>query len=223
MILRPCQWILSLVVLAGSAQSLSAQNSGELDRKLFESGGAGQGDRAMPDDARRLDRELGAAAVSEDQQPLVEVVQRMRTVEQRLLRGDCGPPTQQSQREIVSELDRLIHQARSQAQPSSARQSSTANQDRQGRKGDNQAAAQPGDQAGAGRKPGGQPKPRPAGATRPSPEQLPALFGHAWGQLPEQVRQQLIQQWSREQFLPEYAPMIEQYFRRLTEAEEDRR
>jgi len=49
------------------------------------------------------------------------------------------------------------------------------------------------------------------------------VFGQVWGELPEQVRQQLLQQWSAEQFLPEYAPMIEQYFRRLTEAQENRR
>lgn len=225
--LQIANWRLGIVlaVLAIAVQGLAAQPSSELDRKLFEPAGAGQGSTrgAKPAEERRWDRELGTAAISEDEQPLVEVVQRMRTVEQRILGGDCGPQTQQSQQEIVADLDRLIRQARSGGQASAARQQAHPSQPSPERQAAGQPGAKPGDQPSQGRQPGDRAKPGRTGTERPSPQQLAAVFGQVWGELPEQVRQQLLQQWSAEQFLPEYAPMIEQYFRRLTEAQENRR
>jgi hypothetical protein len=222
----PLALAVALVALTGVASAVADPPASELDRKLFEPAGAGQGSAPAsspmpgpPIDARRLDRELGNAAISEDEQPLVEVVRQMRSAEQRILRGDCGPQTQQSQQQILADLDRLIRQARSQGQASAAQQSSSMPAPHGGSTA--QANSKPGDKGAAGRRPGD--KPGSGTALRPTPQQLEAVFGQAWGQLPAQARQQLLQQWSAEQFLPEYAPMIEQYFRRLTEAQEDRR
>jgi hypothetical protein len=219
------------VFLAIAGSALAAQPSNDLDRKLFEPGGAGQGgatgakpQAATPGAPRSWDRELGAAAISEDQQPLVDVAQRMRFIEQRMVRGDCGPQTQQSQQQVVADLDRLIRQARSQAQAADSKQSATATSRPPSGDGQTQAAgAKPGQQAKPGRQPGTAARSGGTGADRPRAGQLSSVFGQAWGELPEQARQQLLQQWSAEQFLPEYAPLVEQYFRRLTEAQEERR
>jgi hypothetical protein len=200
------------------------QPSSDLDRKLFEPGGAGQGGASgakPPADARPWDRELGTAAISEDQQPLVDLAQRMRAAEQRIARGDCGPQTQQSQQQIVADLDRLLAQARQQAQAATPKPAQpTGSAQPHGDASSQASTSKPGDQPGTGRKPGGEGQGRPPGARPAGVRQLATVFGQVWGELPEQARQQLLQQWSAEQFLPEYAPQIEQYFRRLTDPQE---
>jgi len=217
--------VLLATVLMLTASVGAQQPSSELDRKLFEPSGAGQGSAsgAKPStDARSWNRELGTAAISEDEQPLVDLAQRMRAAEQRIARGDCGPQTQQAQQQIVADLDRLIRQARAQAQAAAAKTAQPAAAQPQGSTTSQTAPSKPGNQVGMGRKPGGEGKGGQASTKRPTVQQLDAVFGQTWGELPEQARQQLLQQWSAEQFLPEYAPQIEQYFRRLTELQERR-
>jgi len=215
--------LLALILLLTTV-AWAQQPSRELDRKLFEPAEAGQGSPSgmkPSGDARTWDRELGAAAIAEDEQPLVDLAQRMHAAEQRIARGDCGAQTQQSQQQIVADLDRLIRQAQAQAQAAGPKPSAPG-ASKPGQDGTATAASQPSDQTGAGRKPGTERKGGQGGVQRPTAEQLATVFGQVWGELPEQARQQLLQQWSAEQFLPEYAPQIEQYFRRLTEAQERR-
>lgn len=210
---------LLLTVLTGlllSVASAHAQPAGDLDRKLFEPAPAGEG---SPAGADRWRRELGAAAVSEAEDPLANIAFQMRVAQERIARLDCGRQTQQTQQAIVADLDRLIAEAQSQAQASPGKtppRPGLAQQPagEQPKTSDGPAGNKPSGQAQQGR--GAQAgKPEPSG-----PRQLRAVFGQAWGELPEQARQQLLEQWSAEQFLPEYAPLVEEYFRRLAEAAE---
>ena len=199
---------LALAILLVGWPALAAQPADDLDRKLFE-----------PDAARQ--RLSSAAAIPTGDHPLLSVARQMRSAQERIAGGDCGPQTQQAQQEIVADLDRMIAQARSQARPAGARKSLTA----AGQPAGQQQPKPSGGQAGT--RPSGKPQ-QGRGAPRAEPErlgprQLRSVIDQVWGELPEQARQQLLEQWSAEQFLPEYAPMIEDYFRRLSEVEENKR
>jgi hypothetical protein len=172
-----------------------------------------------PEDLRaRLRRELGAAAVAEDDNPLLQVAQRMRDVEGRMARKDSGPATQGLQQQIVADLNELIRQARRQCQ--------------QGKPG-----GTPSPRASSG----GQPKQGPGG-TRPSKnptgpgtrrtangesrkldkQQMQTLVQQLWQvALPKQQRDRLMQR-PFDEFLPKYELQIEQYYRRLSEEEDHR-
>ena len=199
---------LGIVILAWPA--VAAQPAGDLDRRLFE-----------PDAAAER-RPTSAAAIPEGDHALLNLARRMQLAQQRIAAGDCGRQTQQGQQEIIADLEGMIAQARSRAPPAGARQQSLTTA------GPPAGPPQPKPgEARAGARPGGKPQQgrgAPRGeAERLGPRQLRSVFDRVWGELPEQARQQLLEQWSAEQFLPEYAPMIEEYFRRLSEVEEDKR
>ena len=168
---------------------------------------------------KQLRQELGQAAVSEEENPLLGVLQQMREVEILLARGQTGDRTQQLQKQILADLDRLIEQA----QKSAVGQAKAPAQGKpeSGLPGSPQDAGSP-----------GQPKEIPSGMakslpakTPPGPsaeekaaelEQLRTLLQQVWGLLPPAQRQQMLET-PVEEFLPKYKSLIIDYFRRLTE------
>ncbi len=167
----------------------------------------------------RLANELGEAAISEDAHPLMAIAGRMRDVQARLAGHPADPQTKAMQQQIVSELDRLLEQAR--------------NQTSAGGETSRQAPPAP------DRQPGQTPSGQPGGSER-DPRQSPAREsadepGRAdpvkdssegqiarrametlWNQLPARQREQLLQL-APERFLPKYETEIEEYFRRLSQ------
>lgn len=172
--------------------------------------------------------------------PLSMVHRSMRSAAERLGSGEVGPVTQRLQGDILQQLDSLIEQLRRQdsaesspqpAQPSSVSQSQPARMptDEQASSaeqapsdGSQPEGEQQADNGQAGSGEGAQDRPSQAGGAAADvavdladPQRLQQ---DVWGQLPEQIRQQM-QSRMVESFLPSYRPQIEAYFRKLLENE----
>jgi hypothetical protein len=203
-------------------KDLGADPRDELDRALFDPGnqqvGPGKApEKEVEDLGTRLRRELGAAAVAEEDSPLLEVARRMREVEGRIAQSDSGLTTQRLQQQIVADLDELIRQARKRCQqgkPSGApsQQSSSGGQPKQGT---------------GGTKPSEKPVSASTQRTdngerrKLDRQQMQALVQELWKvALPPQQREQL-QQWSFDEFLPQYELLIEEYYRHLSQEKDE--
>lgn len=166
---------------------------------------------------RQILRELGEAAVPEEENPLLEVARQMRQVEGLIAQTESGPQTQDLQMQIVSSLDELIKQARSCSKMCSPSQSSQKSSSRR-------QVQQPGKKPKEGRiKPSDKRVTDPAGKPgqaeprSPTPEEMRELVKSVWGELPEAEREQMLQWMSEGEFLPKYELLLEQYFKRLVE------
>lgn len=165
---------------------------------------------------RRLLQELGAASVSEVENPLLDIARRMREVEGLIAETKSGEPTQGIQRQIVASLDELIEQARKCSKSCSPSQGSPKVAPRQ-------QVSQPKPKPKPGR---GKPSQKPVtdpitqpGQAAPSAitvDQMKELIKSVWGELPESEREQMLE-WAGQEFLPKYQALIELYFRRLAE------
>jgi len=208
-------------------ESLNADPLDEFDRELFAPGedevkrprlpGAEQKTPGKEEDwKRQLLRELGAASVSEEENPLLDVVRQMRQVEGLIAETESGPQTQGLQRQIVASLDELIKQARNCCKSCS---SSKCSPKVAPRRQVNQPKSKP--------KPGrGKPsqkrvsdpitQPGQAAPGAITLDQMKDLIKSVWGELPESEREQMLE-WAGEEFLPKYQVLIELYFRRLAE------
>jgi hypothetical protein len=197
--------------------SLNSKTDDDYDRALL-------GDRAKPDDKdrvgaamqKKLDKELGAAAQQEDKpkDPLLQVAEEMREARQLLEKHEAGVETQHLQVQIVSDLDKLIEQAK---KSGSCKGGADA-------KGPKQTASGKG-------KPGQAPGQPPATPSSRAQESDPnhvktdhrdAAAASA-GDLLERFRATLqerkgapLLEEPSEYFLPEYKLEIEDYFRRLS-------
>ncbi len=129
----------------------------------------------------------------------------MHQVQQRLTQRDVSSETQQTQRQIVSDLDELIAAL-------VAEQQSAAQRRRNASKTGNQEASQTGTQAA--RDSTGQ-----LGKEEPQADETAAMRQAAdeiWGHLPERFRRQM-QNAGAVEFLPKYRKLIEDYYKRLAE------
>lgn len=174
----------------------------------------------QPGDARtgRWQQELGAAAISEDENPLLEVARQMRVAEELIAGNDSGPRAQELQERIVADLDRLLEQARRRAKrikPSSAQSQQIAarppidgprpQQGNGGKKPTDKPAVTSSQQSGNGK------------TRKPDMKQMRKLMEQLWKvELPQREREQMMPL-LREEFLPKYERLIEEYFRRLSE------
>lgn len=215
-------------------EDLSKDPLDAFDRELFSQPRKGE-ETGQPSEAEqdrgtesdleeRLRRELGRAAESQPDSPLLAVARTMRQAGQRIAKSDCGKETQELQNRVVMNLEELLEQARKQCQAGSKPS------EKQGQKvAPRQTVAQPKAQEKPKHKAsGGGRDPTPAvasqnkygpGATpsqQPSREEWGDLVKALWGELPEREREQMAQFFD-EEFLPEYELLIEQYFRRLAE------
>ncbi|MCA9181251.1 MAG: hypothetical protein KDA51_07350, partial [Planctomycetales bacterium] len=162
--------------------------------------------------------------------PLQIIGKNMRAAATQLNLGAVGNETRQLQVDIVQRLDSLIEEIR-QADPSRSSQPHAQPQrspESQASESSSSSQPQPAN-SDVGETPGQQGDGQPTGSqsaqSRPSqagpvagvtvdladPERLQQ---DVWGQLPEQVRQQM-QSRMVERFLPSYRPQIEAYFRAL--------
>jgi len=172
---------------------------------------------------------------------LARIGDQMRRVEDLLAQADLSDETDQKQRQIIDELDRLIWQLEEQQQQQQQQnqQSSSSGQSQQGSQGraGQQSGTQPGGgqggasgegNAGGGTARGGQ----PAGSrvasrallqsTEGALQRIQSLIKTVWGHLPDRVRQN-VPNVSDERFLPRYERLIEEYFRRLAEEPQELR
>jgi hypothetical protein len=209
-------------------EDLGADPLDEFDRELFApDAGKPPVEDAVPgrpgtpgEPADRLDedllRELGAAATSEDENPLLGIAEQMRSAEGMIRRTESGPATQDLQDRIVADLDELIKQARScckQSSPSQCDPNQVAARQR---------VSQPKPPGAGNPKPGSTPvsesnaKPGSAEERRPDMGEMRDILKRLWGQLPERQREQMLQL-PVEEFLPKYQQLIEEYFKRLAE------
>lgn len=169
---------------------------------------------------KQLQRELGAAATSgNDDDPLLLLARRMREIEARIAQADCGPDTQQVQKQVLADLDALIRQARCSggACPSSGQAKPGGTQPRDGGKpsGQKPGGGKP-NGGGAGKPASGGSQAKQPGPKRPDMVQMRVLLKELWGELPARQREQMLQL-PVDEFLPEYEGMIEDYFERLLE------
>jgi hypothetical protein len=142
----------------------------------------------------------------------------MREVESRLRGGKSDADTLQRQEKIAADLAALIEELERRQQQQQQQQSKSPSS---GTKSERERVEQP-----TSGQPGGAPQPKPAQdstdrvgkaeAERPDPAAMDALLKNVWGELPERLRQQMLQS-SVEQFLPKYELLIEDYFRTLAE------
>jgi hypothetical protein len=131
-----------------------------------------------------------------------------------------GEQVQNEQKQIIADLDKLIEQAKKSCKKSgscsSAKQCSSRTP--------SNAAAKP-----STPKPGGKANDKPAEQStqrsaekktvKPDPAEMRNLIKDLWGELPQNVREQMMQN-PTEQFVPQYETMIEDYYRRLGEKKE---
>ncbi|MHB8900606.1 MAG: hypothetical protein ACYC6Y_17790 [Thermoguttaceae bacterium] len=160
-----------------------------------------------------LERELGQAAVDEVQNPLLGIARSMRLAEGLIDDNESGEKTQQIQGEIVADIDALLKRAQKKCQSCASPSQSASRRQRP-------------EQPDPSKPKEGDPDPKPAttggtpsGKTEgqaPDMAKMLAVIKQVWGELPEQERQRMLQS-SIEEFLPKYADMIEQYYKRLAE------
>jgi len=155
--------------------------------------------------------DLGAA--SSDQDIVARIEQSMRNVQQRLKRSDASPETQRLQQQVVTDLSELID---------SCTQGETGQDPERPHKGGSgaQAGTSPGENPGkATSSSEGEHRPRPDETAAGQQEPIDSLLIQVWGQLPEQLQEQ-IQSPVHEQFLPQYEQLIIEYYKRLAEADD---
>jgi hypothetical protein len=148
------------------------------------------------------------------------IAKNIGQAEERLQKKDSGEVTQQTQRDIVRDLDELIEQTRrqqQQQQQSSSSSSSSSQRNQQARKnrtqqsrasGNRPQQSQPENQSGN--------NPRGGKSGQEGMSKLADLYKDVWGHLPETLRQEM-DQYSREQFMAKYADLLKQYYATIAE------
>jgi hypothetical protein len=197
--------------------SLNSRAGDDYDRALLGDPAKPDGkDRTAEEMQKRLQKELGAAAQREDKPaiPLLQVAKYMREVSPRLDRRDSGAETQFLQRQIVSDLAKLIEEAKKSGSCGGKNCSKpTGNGEK--KSGNNT----------------GQPSEKPARDSDPksrhTPEQVhdaakgaAALMKDLWAELQQREHRPVLDL-PGEHFLPGYELEIEDYFRRLSEDRSD--
>jgi hypothetical protein len=187
---------------AAKPKSLDDQLLDDLDADLLQ-GLPGPARPAVdPKPADGQSTQPGDAGASN---PLAQIAERMRLVQQKMAASDTSDPTQKLQRQIHDDLAALIEEAKKQcaacAKPGSGQ----------------------GQLAGTG---GGNPRPAPPRDSTDRIERgdkeaversdVDDLIRRFWGHLPDKVREQMHASLS-EQFLPKYERLIEDYYKRLAE------
>jgi hypothetical protein len=163
----------------------------------------------MRETGRAVGRNHLGQAVSEQ----TRLVDDLAEVLERLRQSPSGPSQRNNQ---TAASDRPKSQRKPAAEEAGKPSGKKPGGNTPGGRGQKTTAKPGGAKAGqtAGRAPtgandaGGQPISGPLSAKQ--------LLGEVWGHLPPRARMQLMQ-WSDEQFLPKYEPLIEQYFQRLAE------
>jgi len=181
-----------------------------------------RGSDVEPGEERRVVKELGREV-----HPLTRIGKKMQLAGEQVVSERLSQKTTGLQREIVDDLDKLIQELKKKKkQQQSSSSSSSKSRSQAKRDKVNQPKRAP------------QPKPRPGQRNEQKPsrdseerldkseqvkvdmQELNELMKDAWGHLPEKDREQM-RQAAVEGFLPKYEIMIEKYFRRLAEENDE--
>lgn len=173
--------------------------------------------KPMPDESTAAG--VSTATAAAEGNPLVDIARKMRDVEQRIGKHDSGPDTQKNQQQIIAQLDRLIEQAKKsccgggkpgekQCEGGTSKRKKVVQSKKPGK------GSSPSESSSSAA------VKEPAPPSRTDMEHMQVLLKRLWGELPERDREQMLQ-YPVEQFLPEYELMIEEYYKRLSEAKED--
>jgi hypothetical protein len=152
------------------------------------------------------------------------VAKNMSQADERLQKNDPGETTQQTQSDIVRDLDELIEQTQRQQQQQQAQSnsspSSQGQRNQQGRRNRGQQ-----DPASGNRPPQNQNaqannqsgnNPRGGQSSQEGMNKIADLYKDIWGHLPETLRQEM-DQYSREQFMAKYGDLLKQYYATIAE------
>jgi hypothetical protein len=153
--------------------------------------------------------------MGDDVDPLTRIARRMQVAQERIRTKRTAATTQRVQQQIIDELAELIEQARKSQCKGGGQSRPQMAQPNQQQAGDPQAANS------QSRKPAGDSRPtksdervEKADSAETNATRRRALVKQIWGQLPERVRQEILNT-GDEEFLPKYADVIEDYFERL--------
>jgi hypothetical protein len=163
----------------------------------------------------------GPARTASDD-PFLRLTEEIRDAEARLRRTETGEETQQLQRKIVDDLEKLIAQIEQQQQQrrqsQSQQQKNSPSQPQPG-----QPKPQPGQQQQCEQESSkardSQQGTRSTANRKADPGNLKSLLEKAWGSLPERERQAVMQS-SVDDFPTKYQAVIEEYFKTLLKREE---
>jgi hypothetical protein len=156
----------------------------------------------------------------------------MREVQRRIARNDSGADTQQLQDAIVARLQVLIENEGQRGGGQAGAATSGAKTSAPQQKAAQKSGAKPGETRrvesnvrtpkGLGAVSKTAERPTSNKPAKPDMEEMNSLIRDGlWGQLPEREREQMLQHGRFEKFLPKYESMIEDYFRRLAEANDE--
>lgn len=176
-----------------------------------------------------------------------QIARDMQAVENKLKAGDAGDDTRGLQKQIVENIDKLMKKAQEppsgdsapksdsaskpqnnpstgNSKPGPAQSASTRRERRQAQRKQQPSANNSTQRAGSQPQPGtGQPT-DPVGAVgrtalRTGPaDSMADVAKDIWGHLPESLRQE-VDHYYREQFMPRYRDLLQQYYLRLAETE----
>lgn len=166
--------------------------------------------RASDRDAKALDQKLSDSEKEADMEQAVDLM--TQSAERLTTQKDPGLPTQRLQEDVLRKLDKLIEQAEQNQQQSKSKKKpsqSKQNQQQQQQQQQQQSQQNPG-----GKNNNGEVEP-PAGQNA-RPNALAPAAQAAWGNLPDHVRNALVQGVS-DKFSSLYQSMTEAYYRRLAE------
>lgn len=152
--------------------------------------------------------------------PLVRLSRQIRDAERRLREADSGEQTQEMQRKIVDDLEKLIAQIEQQQQQQQQSKSQKPGPPQPGEK-------KPSPQQKQQKQPG-DPNDKPSDSDeqlanrkneKPQTGRLKDMLEKVWGELPERQRQDVMQA-SFDDFPAKYQYVIEEYFKQLLKRQE---
>ena len=175
--------------------------------------GADAGGEELERDLIRKLREHLDAKGRDD--PLARAGDRMRQVQQRLAKQDCGKEVRDIQKHIVKDLEEAIKRMQQQRRPSGK------GQPQKKKKALNKVRVPQPKPAGARKKPtgGGRKPAKQAGkGSSQAQDRRPPRHVRAedWGFLPDVLREEILQRF-KEGYLQQYRELLEQYYIRLSE------
>lgn len=211
----------------------STPSSNPLDDELLKSLG---GDDPAPAKKPEQNRSGGGAKPSDgppsgdapttqpSADPFERLTQQIRDAEKRLRQVDTGDKTQEMQRKIVEDLDKLIAQIEQQQQQQQQQNQSQSQSKPQSQPQPQPKPGQPQSQQNSSEQDSDKAKDSQAGTRssknqKPEPGRLQSLLEKAWGSLPERQRQDVMQS-SVDDFPAKYQAVIEEYFKTLLRREE---
>jgi hypothetical protein len=199
------------------------QTPGKPDAKKGQGGKSATGDKPANGLDDELLKGLGGEDIGEEKEnPLVRLSRQMREAERMMEGGKPGASGQKlhdKQDKIVTDLAKLIEEAKknkkSQSSSSSSSKSSkqTASRDKTQQPKNSNPSGSNKPNEGSSKESSGQLTKRDA--QKPDMAHMNDLLKDVWGQLPERMRQQMLQS-SVEEFLPKYELLIEDYFKALS-------